>query len=146
MKLVPVLVLLSLPALADEPAAATDVIKYRQSVMKALGGHMRALGSLANKKVAFPRHADVHARAVVDLARAIPDVFPAGTGPKAGPTEALEEVWKEPKKFAAALQDLQDKADAVAKAAAGDQAGLKGAVDNLGDTCGSCHKVFKSKQ
>jgi cytochrome c556 len=148
MKLFPALplLLLSLPALAADGPVPQDVIQYRQSTMKALGGHMRALGSLAKKKVSFPRHADLHARAAADLSRVIGELFPAGTGPEAGKTEALPEVWKNGKKFASAVQDLQDKADAVVKAAAGDGAGLKPAVEALGESCGACHDTFKAKQ
>ena len=138
--------LLALPALADEAGAPADVIKYRQAVMKSLGGHSRALGSLAQKKVGFPRHAEVHARAVADLAKLAAEVFPAGTGPAASPaTDAKEEVWKEPKKFAAAMTEFQEKADAVLKASQGDGAGLKAAMEALGDSCQSCHKTFKKK-
>jgi len=146
MKLLSALVLLAVPAFAEEPGAAPDVIKYRQSVMKALGGHLRALGPLASKKVAFPRHAELHARAVADLARLIPELFPAGTGPGAGPTEAKEEVWKDGKKFAATAQEMQVRAEALVKAAAGDAAGLKDALEDAGDVCSSCHKAFKNKQ
>jgi cytochrome c556 len=146
MKLILPLLLLALPALAEEAAAPADVVKYRQSVMKALGGHLRALGPLAAKKVNFPRHAELHARSVAELARLLGELFPAGTGPSATPTEAKEEVWKDGKKFAAAVADMQEKAEALAKAATGDAAGLKGALEAAGESCGGCHKPFRAKQ
>ena len=146
MKLLSALVLLAVPAFAEEPGAAPDVIKYRQSVMKALGGHLRALGPLANKKVAFPGHAELHARAVAELAHLLGDLFPAGSGPAASPqTDAKEEIWKEPKKFAGAVAEMQEKADALARAATGDSAGLKAALEAAGEGCNTCHKPFRKK-
>jgi cytochrome c556 len=147
MKLVSVVLLLAVPALAQGPVGSpVDVVKYRQSVMKALNGHLRALGPLASKKVSIAGHAELHARSVAELARAIAELFPAGTGPQAADTEAKEEVWTDAKKFAAAMAEMREKADALQKAAAGDASGLKGALEAAADACSACHKAFRKKE
>jgi cytochrome c556 len=132
-------------ALAEEAAAPADIVKYRQASMKALGGHVKALGPLASGKVRFPTHVEQHARAVLDLARLMKDLFPKGTGVGVGSSEAKDTIWTDEKKFAESLAEMNAAAEQLSKAAAGaDSGALKAALDRTNDACGSCHKPFRA--
>ena len=146
MRLLPLSCLLSLivssTVRAQEIGAPADVIKDRQAVMKALGAHVKALGPLAAKKVNLPGHAEVHARAIVDLARISRDLFPKGTGQATGLSDAKDSVWTEEKKFTAMLEEMSTSAEALLKAAQSGE-GLKPALETLNDSCVSCHKPVR---
>ena len=61
-------------ALADDEVEA----KYRQSVMKSIGGHMASMGAILKNQV----HMDdlvVHANGLAGLAGIAPEVFPEGS-------------------------------------------------------------------
>ncbi len=132
-------------AVAQEAAAPADVVRYRQASMKALGGHVKALGPLAAGKVHFPAHVELHARAVLDLAKLMKDLFPKGTGEGVGSSEAKAAIWTEEKKFADALAEMTASAEQLSKAAQGsDLAALKSALERTNDACGSCHKPFRA--
>jgi cytochrome c556 len=129
-------------ALAEDAAAPVDIVKYRQASMKALGGHVRALGPLASGKVRFPTHIEQHTRAVLDLAKSMKDLFPKGTGVGVGSSDAKDAIWTEEKKFADSLAEMTAAAEQLTKAT--DAAALKAALERTNDACGSCHKPFRA--
>ena len=137
--------LVSLSVGAQEIGAPAEVVKERQALMKAMGAHMKALGPLASKKVAVAGHAEVHAKAIVELTRLMKDLFPKGTGPATGLSDAKEAVWTDEKKFAAAIQDMASSADGLLKAAQSGE-GLKAALDTTNDSCVGCHKPFRANR
>ncbi len=126
-------------ALADEKSA----IKYRQSVMKAMGGHMGAMGQIL-RGAGKPGDFRIHADAVAALAKIVPHVFPEGSD--FGETDAKPGIWEKPEEFARALEALGPKARALA-AAAGKGAPMAATGDfaALGRICGDCHKKFRVK-
>ena len=64
--------------------SAADAIKYRQTVMKTLSGHLGALAAIAKGEVSFTIHAAPHAQAILDITEMMPDLFAANTGPDSG--------------------------------------------------------------
>jgi cytochrome c556 len=73
--------------------------------------------------------------------------FPKGTGPEAGKTRALPEIWSKPDDFLAAQKMFSDRAPALLAAAkAKDLAAVQAAFKELGGACKNCHDTFRSPE
>ena len=73
--------------------------------------------------------------------------FPAGTGPEAGKTRALAEIWKRPDDFKAAQKVFSDAAPKLLAAAnANDVNAVKSTYGELGKACKNCHDTFRSPE
>jgi cytochrome c556 len=73
--------------------------------------------------------------------------FPAGTGPEAGKTRALAEIWKRPEDFKAAQQVFSDAAPKLLAAAnAKDVNAVKSTYGELGKACKNCHDTFRAPE
>jgi cytochrome c556 len=122
-----------------------DIIKYRQNVMKAIGGHTGASASIIQGKVDYKSSLMDHALGIQAMTKDIPSLFPKGSD--MGETAALESVWKKRTEFEKAAADTKKAADAFAAAVKkGDKAGIGTAFSNLGESCKACHKEFRKKQ
>lgn len=119
-----------------------DVIKYRRNVMKAVAGHMGAVGAIVQGKVAYKGDLADHAKALQALMRDIPGLFPKDSD--FGETNALDAVWSKRPEFEKRAKDAGSKAAAFAKATQGGDAGA--AFKALGDTCKGCHKDFRREE
>lgn len=127
----------------DDPK---KIILYRKNVMGAVGDHMTGLGRILKGEVSY-KHVAMQTQALHLSAQMAGDVFPPGTGPDAGKTRALDNIWTETDKFAKVLKDFQDAAAKLAEAgASGDMAAVGAQMKTLGSTCGSCHKAFRQKR
>lgn len=72
--------------------------------------------------------------------------FPAGTGPEAGKTQALAEIWTQPDEFKAAIKLFSDSAPKLYAAANSDDfPGVKAAFGDVGKSCKNCHEKFRAK-
>jgi cytochrome c556 len=128
---------------ADAPDA---VVKYRQSVMRALGAHMSAMSLVVKKKVSNRSQLGAHAEAIRALATGIPDLFPAGTGPDKVKTDAKPELWQH-------LPDLKhdssalelESAKLVVAARRGDAKAFDAQYERLGQACADCHNAYRLK-
>lgn len=128
------------PAVADEAA-----IKYRQGVMKALGGHMGSVAAIVKGKVAHNGHLAGHADAIAAIGKMTADIFPKESA--MGKTSALPAIWEKPDDFAKAVAMFEDASQKFAMAASGGDMGAIGAaLGNLGTSCGGCHKPFRQKK
>ena len=73
--------------------------------------------------------------------------FPKGTGPEAGKTRALPEIWSKPEDFAAAQKMFVDKAGPLAAAVkARDGEAVGKAFRELGGACKNCHDGFRAPE
>ena len=73
--------------------------------------------------------------------------FPKGTGPEAGKTRALPEIWSKPDDFAAAMKMLEERAPAVLAAAKTKNVdAVNKSVRELGGACKNCHDNFRSPE
>ena len=73
--------------------------------------------------------------------------FPKGTGPEAGKTRALAEVWSKPEEFAAAEKKFSDATPKLLEAAkAKDVAAVQAAFKEVGGACKNCHDTFRSPE
>ena len=92
---------------------------------------------------AVEKAADVIAKAAVNQGQ----WFPQGTGPEAGKTRALPEVWSKPEDFAAAMKMLEERApNVLAAAKAKDVEAVNKSVRELGGACKNCHDTFRSPE
>jgi cytochrome c556 len=73
--------------------------------------------------------------------------FPKGTGPDAGKTRALPEIWSKPDDFVAAQKMLGERAPKLLVAAKSkDIAAVKAAFKDTGGACKNCHDNFRSPE
>jgi cytochrome c556 len=73
--------------------------------------------------------------------------FPKGSGPEAGKTRALPEIWSKPADFEAAMKMFEDRAPALAAAVkAKDVAAVNDAFKSLGGACKNCHDNFRGPE
>ena len=73
--------------------------------------------------------------------------FPAGTGPEAGKTRALPEIWKRPEDFKAAQKVFSDAAPKLLAAAnTSDLSAVKSTYGDLGKSCKNCHDTFRAPE
>jgi len=125
-------------------ADAEGQIKYRKSVMKAVGGHMGAMAGIM-KGNGDAANLPGHAHAMAELAKTTHGLFPAGSD--FGDTTALIDIWDKPDEFAKAVKAFQDASAAVAKASTGgDMAAFGAAFGAMGKTCKGCHETFREKK
>ena len=134
-----------LAAAADDPANA---LKYRQSVMKAVGAHMGASAAIVKGEVGHgANHVQLHAAAIRDLAKLAPDAFRQKAGAEAGETAAKPAIWDNWAKFEQLAKALEVEAGKLADVAAkGDKAAIGQQLNALGDACGACHQDFREKK
>ena len=73
--------------------------------------------------------------------------FPKGTGPEAGKTRALPEIWSKPEDFTAAQKMFSDRAPKLLAAVkAKDVAGVQAAFKEVGGACKNCHDTFRAPE
>jgi cytochrome c556 len=128
----------------DEPA---NLMKYRQSTMKAINGHMGAIAAVVKGEVSFSDELFGHAHAINEMSKNLLRLFPKGSGAEAGKTRALPAIWEKPAEFEAAVMSLQvESAKLMQVAKAGDMGAIGGQVGALGkNSCGGCHTDFRKK-
>ncbi len=129
----------------DEPE---NVIKYRQSVMKAIGGHTGAIAGVVKGEVSYSGDVAAHARGIREMSGLISKLFPKGTdNAMHQETRALPAIWQDWAKFEAAVKAFQSaSADLVRIAEAGDPAAFGAGLEGLGKSCGGCHKPFRAEK
>ena len=131
---------------ADEPE---NILKYRQTTMKAMGAHMGLIAATLKGEVSWSDEVAGNAHAVNELSKNLARLFPAGTGKADGlKSEALAVIWEKPDEFAAVIKTFQAKAAALAEAAkGGDMAAIGEAIGKVGkEGCGACHETFRVKK
>lgn len=130
------------------------MIKYRQNVMKSLGGHVGAADRLVRGQVPLMDQLEMHATAARDIAGTITTLFPTDSIPPeaefAGatvPTEALASIAEKPEAFEKAAQDAVDATAALVKVVqAGNKQELPLAFKRVGESCKGCHKDFREEK
>ena len=140
------------PALAEMDA--DGMIKYRQSAMKALGGHIGAVNRLVRGQVPLMDQLEMHATAASDIARTIHTLFPDDSIPPnaefAGATvatEALAAIGEQPEEFEKAIQKTVDATEQLVKVVqSGNQQELPLVFKQVGESCKGCHENFRKKK
>ncbi|MBR9863913.1 c-type cytochrome [Neptunicoccus cionae] len=131
------------PAVANEAA-----IKARQSLMQLYAFNLGQLGAMAKGTMEYDSGA---AQAAADnlLAAASMNqmaMWPEGSDnvAMAGKTAALPEIWTTFPKITESSQALVAAAESMASVAGNDLDSLRGAMGEIGKSCGGCHKSFRA--
>ena len=144
MKRIALLLVFTLPALGADQAV--DLVKYRQTVMKAMSAHMKAVSMIATKQIGNRSQLAGHAAAVHSMAVGLTTFFPKSTGPDKIYSESRPAIWQRWTEFEAAAKTLErDSANLVAAAKGKDDRALAAAVDTTNKACGGCHKQFREE-
>ncbi len=126
--------MLSFGAFANE----ADV-QYRKATMSALGGHVRALGAVVQGKVSHDEDLILHARAIGDLGKIVPHIFPKGS--EGDGTKAKSAIWENPDEFQKAVDGFVSASGKIGSAA--DKSAVAAALGELANSCKTCHSTFK---
>ena len=98
---------------ADAPATLAEVQKARHDHYHDLGEANKAVRDLTRSSnpdfAALQKAAEHIVEASIDQGK----WFPKGSGPEAGKTRALPEIWTKPSEFAAAQKMFSDRAPAL---------------------------------
>src|SRR5436305_8379125 len=141
MKRLLVLAFVAFPLLADQPA---DVVKYRQSVMKAMAAHMTAMSLTTKKQISDRSQLAFHAAAIRDLSGGMAHFFPRGTGSDKTKTAAKNEVWQRFSEFEAGFAKLQRESTTLSEAAKkGDWKAFDAQFERVANACADCHRTFR---
>lgn len=146
------LVAIASEARSDPPAAGaapeqTPVQAYRHVMMEAAARHMKATGMIVKAKVDRRRDLVAHATALHDIAATMTELFPQGSGPEAGHTEAKAEIWTRWDDFTAAATAFEAESAKLIEAAKGDDFdAFKAQFGKVGQTCGDCHDAFTEEE
>ncbi len=118
--------------------------KYREGVMRTVGGHMSSMVAILRGRVHMDDLA-FHARGMADMARIVPRVFPEGSG--VAKSEALPDIWEKPDEFRQAVDRFVKAANGMSEAAgSGDMSAIGPAIDALGKSCKNCHDHFREEE
>lgn len=117
----------------------------RIAMMKELGMNMKAIAGVAKGEMAYSPELNAKATRIDEIADALPDLFPVGTG---GPkTRAKDEIWSDKAGFTKALAEFKAAStNLVAAVETGDQGKIGAALGATGKTCGGCHKPFRTPE
>ena len=132
---------------AATPATPAEAQKARHEHYEELGDAFKAVRD--GSKAATPDFAAIEkAAAVVNHASVNQQQwFPKGTGPEAGKTRALPEIWSKPDDFTAAQKMFSDRAPKLLAAAkTKDVAAITAAFRDVGGACKNCHDTFRAPE
>lgn len=125
-------------------AEPEDLIKYRRSVMKAIGGHMSATSLIVRGKVPYKAQLTQHVNALKVLSQDIPALFPEDSD--FGETHAKQEIWEEWDNFTKAADSAMKSTEILLKTVeAGNDSELPASFKKVGESCKGCHKDFREK-
>ena len=139
-----ILAVIVLGATAAAPALADGhEVKFRKSVMKAVGGAMGGLAAVLKGK-APAKTAVPLAETMSQIAKVVPHVFPEGSD--FGETTAIAAIWDKPAEFKMAVDAFTTAAAAMPAAAATGGDAFGAAFGTLGKSCKGCHENFREKK
>jgi cytochrome c556 len=139
----------SLIAATQAASAATPVElqKARHEHYEELGKAFKAVRDASKEAspdfAAIEKAAETVSKATVDQQQ----WFPKGTGPEAGKTRALPEIWSKPDDFTAAQKMFSERAPKLLAAAkTKDVAAITAAFKDVGGACKNCHDTFRKPE
>jgi cytochrome c556 len=142
-----VVLLSSLATAAVMAATPQELQKKRHDHYHELGDAFKAVRD--GVKAGTPDWAAIE-KAATDVNKASVNQqqwFPQGTGPEAGKTRALPEIWSKPDDFAAAAKLFEDKSAALLAATkTKDVDAVNKAFRDTGGACKNCHDTFRSPE
>lgn len=129
--------LLFSPVQASDPE---NLINYRQSVMRVIGGHTSASAAIIQGKIEHTEHLQTHAEGLAAASTLIRDLFPPESAE--GETDALPRIWEEPDRF----NEKIERAEAAITdylTAVSEDGNVGAALRDMGAACRSCHDDYR---
>jgi cytochrome c556 len=128
-------------------ATPVETQKARHEHYEELGEAFKSVRDLSKASTpdfaALEKAADAVHKASIDQQK----WFPKGTGPEAGKTRALPEIWTKPDEFLAAQKMFSERSvKLLAAAKAKDVAAVTAAFRDVGGSCKNCHDNFRSPE
>jgi cytochrome c556 len=121
--------------------APEKTIRYRHKVMDALGDHMGSTSLILKGEVSREKDLTIHAKAMNDLAKTLPELWPKGTLEN---SDSKKEVWEKWDDFLAACKTFETATAALVEATEkSDAAATQAAFKKVGGSCGGCHDTFR---
>ncbi len=131
---------------AEVQGDAENAVKYRQAGYSGIARHMKALGMATKGKVVLPK-ADLvaHAKALQSIGPLMAGWYPKGTEAESGlKTDALPTIWSDRAGFEQKIEAYKTATTGLVTAAeTGDLEAVKGAMQNVGKSCGGCHNGYR---
>lgn len=122
-------------------AFAQDVIAQRRDGFREIGRQMEAIKSVSDAR-GDPRPLVARVEQMIAFFSGMPALFPDGSG--TGQTRALPAIWSDRAGFERVNASMVNHLETMrAAAAAGDNAALTTAFNQVGATCGSCHRPYR---
>jgi cytochrome c556 len=132
-------------SVATAQADDETTIKYRQSVMKGVGGHTGAIFQIVKKDIPHKDHLLAHARALNDLLAMTKDAFKAETS--GGKTRAKPKIWTDFAGFEKAAREAEmASAELVVAVDSSNEMEISKKFAAVQDTCKGCHKEYREKK
>lgn len=132
---------------ADAPATPADVLKARHDHYHALGDANKVIRDQA--RASKPDFAALE-KAAAHIQKASINQqqwFPKGSGPEAGKTRALPEIWSKPNEFAAAAKLFEEQTPKLVAAVQSKNVdAVNAALRDLGGSCKNCHDKFRGPE
>ena len=134
-----------LVTLSAAAMTATEAIEQRKKQMEGVRGGILVLSAIATKEQ--PCDADVvrsNAEKIAGHLEAAAKLFPEGSGTGDAETAAKPEIWTDRENFDKIMASSHQAA--VELQSVTEQSAFPGALGNLGNTCKSCHDLYKAAQ
>ncbi len=139
--------LIGAAAIAATPATPAETLKVRHDHYKALGDTFKSVRDQSKADTPDWAALQKSAERVQKASQNQIKWFPKGSGPEAGKTRALPEIWTKPADFEAAMKMFEDRAPAlVAAAQAKDVDAVDKAFKSVGGACKNCHDNFRGPE
>jgi len=125
--------------------AQKELIKYRQNIMSAQGGHFGAMFQIVRGKAGSWDHFPAHAEALAGLAGMVAPAFRTPT--EGGETRALPGIWEDFEGFESAARKLEEESAALVRAVeSGDRAAIREQFRATLDACKGCHEDYREEE
>ena len=132
---------------ADAPIAPAEVQKARHDHYHELGEQFKAVRDLSRSSNPDFAALEKSAQHVVNASIDQGQWFPKGSGPEAGKTRALAEIWTKPAEFEAAQKMFSDRAPTLLTAVKTKEVNaVRSAFKEVGASCKNCHDTFRSPE
>jgi cytochrome c556 len=130
-----------------QAATPRETQKARHEHYEELGKAFKAIRDQASASSPDFAALEKNAQVVNDASVDQQQWFPKGTGPEAGKTRALPEIWEKPADFEAAQKMLSDRAPKLLAAVKSkDVDAVKAAFKETGGACKNCHDTFRAPE
>ena len=134
-------------AVAVYAATPQEAQKARHEHYENLGDAFKAVRDNSRGDTPDWTALDKAAQTVVEASVDQQQWFAKGTGPEAGKTRALPEIWTKSEDFTAAQKMFSDRAPKLLAAVkAKDAAGVQAAFKEVGGACKNCHDNFRAPE